>query len=567
MPLRRPFFSILVPVYNEEAFIREALDSIFCQTDADWETLLIDDGSTDATPKILDEYAQRDPRFRVFHKTNGGTSTALNLGLLEARGEWVCWLSGDDLFHPQKLEFHRQCIEKYPEILFFTTGYWVILPNGKKAQFSYEWYKLDYPAYHLMQLLHSNWVSGISVCIKRETWLKVGEFDESLRYAQDLDMWVRLLLVVPHRNFSEPTCTMRIHQEQDSSRFPYESLFDASKILICLLNSHSFVELFPNVDLYNRQSALDILSRTIDVVAGNPDAYLYKLGDHPLLHLRILEWLWDPAMDTTLRDELRLFIIKRAAEIIMLYKESTFGLIWHAVSSALQSDQPNFMFFPCTPAIIGEICLYTQVDKNTEIARVLPDYLRTKEGVSISEAPTKSDIGGGQLVVLLPPDISLDDLTDPKLIKINETCKYLVRFGFFVLLVGVSKFTLGLLDGLPYLAAQTMPEQDRLLAKLGELDTVVALSHPERLKRISARRLVYFENFHENDLSNIKPEVLLRKIQAIPRRGVYHFFTAKRFQSLRSIYILLVPNSIRVRIHLGRYLRLMISYLVSKKEG
>ena len=65
-----PLFSIVVPIYNEERFIREALDSIATQTDPDWEALLIDDGSTDLTPGILDEYGERDSRFRVFHKSN-----------------------------------------------------------------------------------------------------------------------------------------------------------------------------------------------------------------------------------------------------------------------------------------------------------------------------------------------------------------------------------------------------------------------------------------------------------------------------------------------------------------
>lgn len=78
---RTPFFSIIIPVYNVAPYLRECLDSVLAQTFTDWECLCVADGSTDDSGIILDEYAQKDPRFRVFHKKNGGVSAARNLAL------------------------------------------------------------------------------------------------------------------------------------------------------------------------------------------------------------------------------------------------------------------------------------------------------------------------------------------------------------------------------------------------------------------------------------------------------------------------------------------------------
>lgn len=100
----QPKISIIIPVYNVERYIRECLDSIICQTFSDFEVLLIDDGSPDKSGDICDEYAAKDPRFRVFHKPNGGVSSARNLGLENAQGEWVLFVDADDVIYNDCLE-------------------------------------------------------------------------------------------------------------------------------------------------------------------------------------------------------------------------------------------------------------------------------------------------------------------------------------------------------------------------------------------------------------------------------------------------------------------------------
>ena len=91
-----PQISVIVPVYNTEKYLHRCIDSILAQTFTDFELLLIDDGSTDNSGTICDEYATKDSRVRVFHKKNGGVSSARNLGVDNAKGEWVTFVDSDD---------------------------------------------------------------------------------------------------------------------------------------------------------------------------------------------------------------------------------------------------------------------------------------------------------------------------------------------------------------------------------------------------------------------------------------------------------------------------------------
>lgn len=107
-----PAISIVVPVYKGVRFLREALESVKAQTFADWECLCVDDGSKDGSGVLLDELAADEPRIRVFHRENGGTSVARNFALSEARGRYIAFLDEDDVYHPQMLETLHAAAEK-----------------------------------------------------------------------------------------------------------------------------------------------------------------------------------------------------------------------------------------------------------------------------------------------------------------------------------------------------------------------------------------------------------------------------------------------------------------------
>lgn len=91
-----PLISIIVPVYNAEYTLNRCLDSILNQTFSDWELFLIDDGSTDRSTELCNQYASKDQRIKVFHKKNGGVSSARNIGLSHAKGKWITFVDSDD---------------------------------------------------------------------------------------------------------------------------------------------------------------------------------------------------------------------------------------------------------------------------------------------------------------------------------------------------------------------------------------------------------------------------------------------------------------------------------------
>ena len=102
--------SVIVPVFNVEKYICECIDSILAQTYSSFELILVDDGSEDRCGTICDEYKERDSRIRVFHKENGGLSSARNIGIDEAKGEFICFVDSDDSIRKDYLEILYNCI-------------------------------------------------------------------------------------------------------------------------------------------------------------------------------------------------------------------------------------------------------------------------------------------------------------------------------------------------------------------------------------------------------------------------------------------------------------------------
>ena len=99
-------FSVIIPAYNVAPWLRTCLDSVVAQTFGDFECICVDDGSTDGSGAILDEYAVKDSRFKVIHQSNGGEGAARNAGLEVAAGEWICFLDADDILNERALEIY-----------------------------------------------------------------------------------------------------------------------------------------------------------------------------------------------------------------------------------------------------------------------------------------------------------------------------------------------------------------------------------------------------------------------------------------------------------------------------
>lgn len=114
--------SIIIPVYNVECYLHQCIDSVLGSTFTNYELILVDDGSTDASGRICDEYAVKDKRIRVFHQENGGVSKARNVGIDNANAPWITFIDADDWISGTFLENLYKAVEEHPDIDFVQAG-------------------------------------------------------------------------------------------------------------------------------------------------------------------------------------------------------------------------------------------------------------------------------------------------------------------------------------------------------------------------------------------------------------------------------------------------------------
>lgn len=300
-----PNFTILVPSYNQAHFLPTALNSLLAQTHSNWEAVVINDGSTDTTAQVAEAFAVRDHRIRVFHQQNGGVANALNAGLSKARGEWICWLSSDDLFEPYKLTVHMDAIRCNPECLFFHSGY-SCLDETTSVKAQVPVYDSTDRDLQVLNFFRSCWVHGNSFAAHRSIFGQIGGFVQgSYHNAQDFEMWLRIsthyeLCYIPYN-----TCITRIHPEQPTTQFFEAGKLDCVHACYDFLNNHQFQDLFPFLDLNQIDSARKALVETIRIYL-EPDAYFHAAGYNPALLDRLYEWLENESPQA-FRIELRSF--------------------------------------------------------------------------------------------------------------------------------------------------------------------------------------------------------------------------------------------------------------------
>lgn len=181
--------SVVIPLYNKEKSIKSTLESVLEQTYTDYEIVVVDDGSTDNSVNVVNEFS--DCRIRLIRKVNGGVSSARNEGILAAKGEYIAFLDGDDLWHPLYLETLNQLILDYPDAAIYGIGFDRINDNKILELTNTEF---------IRGVVHNVWDNypgfwtGSSSSSSRQRLIDVGLFDTRMTHGEDVDMWWRLLL-------------------------------------------------------------------------------------------------------------------------------------------------------------------------------------------------------------------------------------------------------------------------------------------------------------------------------------------------------------------------------------
>ena len=211
-----PKVTVLMPVYNREKYLREAIDSILSQTFTNFEFLIVDDGSTDNSLEIINSYS--DSRIRLIRNSaNLGISKSLNIGLSESLGDYVARMDSDDISLPNRLQIQVEFLNQNPDITVLGSHMNLIDRHGQKLE-DLEYF--SYPLSHqeiVYAMLYSNPLSQPSVIFNRLEVLRIGGYrllKELENVSEDYDLWLRLAAQnYKFANLSDRLIKYRIHSD------------------------------------------------------------------------------------------------------------------------------------------------------------------------------------------------------------------------------------------------------------------------------------------------------------------------------------------------------------------
>ena len=190
--------SVIVPTYNRAQQLPRALDSILCQSCSPKEIIVVDDGSTDETSALMtSEY----PEIVFIQQQNAGVSSARNVGIKRASGDWIAFLDSDDEWLPEKLEIQMKALYENPEIkICHTNEIWI--RNGKRVNPKKKHGKFG--GWIFQKCLPLCCISPSSVIIHKSIFKEIGLFDYSLPVCEDYDLWLRITARNPVLYIEEP---------------------------------------------------------------------------------------------------------------------------------------------------------------------------------------------------------------------------------------------------------------------------------------------------------------------------------------------------------------------------
>ena len=203
--------SVIIPVYNGTNYLAEAVESVFAQTYPHIELIVVDDGSTDETWSLIQSYGAR---LTGLKKLNGGVASALNLGIQNAAGKYIAWLSHDDIFLPDKIERQVAYLQSCPQFQGCYTDFWVTDAQGDVLRLECTpWY----PRQQAVRALFGHmFINGSTTLIEKQCFEMTGLFEERFRHTQDVDLWMRFLEQFEFGRLAEPLLKSRSHPAQDS---------------------------------------------------------------------------------------------------------------------------------------------------------------------------------------------------------------------------------------------------------------------------------------------------------------------------------------------------------------
>jgi glycosyltransferase involved in cell wall biosynthesis len=211
--MERPLISCIVPVFNGELYVGEALDSVLGQTYRPLEVIVVDDGSTDGTARIVAGYGER---VSYLAQSNAGHAAARNRGIHAARGDFVAFLDADDLWHPEKLTRQLDCLlaQPLPDLCFtHLRNFWMPRLGKERDRFNGSRYARPFPGF-----------STVTLLARSTVFERIGPFNPSLRHGDDTEWFLRAAdRGIRREMLAEVLVYRRIHQTNRSRSLAAES--------------------------------------------------------------------------------------------------------------------------------------------------------------------------------------------------------------------------------------------------------------------------------------------------------------------------------------------------------